>query len=348
MNIDKVLFIGLGGAGQRHLRILHSLLPEQTKFTCYRRTGSTPLLRPDFTVDENRSLEEKFQLTVFDSIESAFEDAPDLTVISTPTACHREPLLLALKAGSSVIVEKPWAENLDDFTLFSKGVQQKKLSFLISFQRRYHPLMLQAKQMLQLGTFGQPISAIFTVFSDVRTWHGYEDWRSLYAVRPDLGGGVLLTEIHETDLCYWFFGLPKAVFCSGGNRGVEVLEVEDTVQMILLYERFSVQLNLCFMHITKTRSFHIAAARGDIKWQEESNRLTVMSADGSKEEFSAPEFTNDTMFTNQAKEFISSWSSEKTNQSIDSAYASLAIVLAAKRSMLSGQAEPIDHSLLTK
>ena len=48
--MDRILFVGLGGAGQRHLRIFRSLLPN-TDFYAFRRNKKTPLLNSDFTVD---------------------------------------------------------------------------------------------------------------------------------------------------------------------------------------------------------------------------------------------------------------------------------------------------------
>lgn len=65
MSFSKVLFVGLGGAGQRHLRIFRQLLPEATVFSAYRRTGETPLLRSDFTVDEENSVESAYHLQIF-------------------------------------------------------------------------------------------------------------------------------------------------------------------------------------------------------------------------------------------------------------------------------------------
>lgn len=347
MKIEKILFIGLGGAGQRHLRILKQLLPEDTAFAAFRRFAKTPLLRADFTVDEKHSVADTYHLTVFDNLESAFEDKPDLTVISTPTSCHREPLMLAMQAGSGVIVEKPWAEDLTDFKEFCKGMLEKKLPFLISFQRRYHPLIAKAKQFISAGKIGKPIVATFTVFSDVTTWHGYEDWRTLYAVRKDLGGGVLLTEIHEIDLAYWFFGLPTAVHCTGGNRGPEKLDVEDTVQLTLLYDAFSVQITLCFMHKKRMRHFHIAGTEGALSWNEENNKLILSSFKEASEEFTAPSFTNDSMFIAQAEHFLSGWDMKDSAASLLSAGASLAIVEAARNSMQSGKVENIDQSILS-
>lgn len=345
MSFSKVLFVGLGGAGQRHLRILRQLLPKNTVFTAYRRTGGTPLLRPDFTVDKQSTVEAAYGLKTFDSLEAAFADGPDLTVVSTPTACHREPMMMAMEAGSGVLVEKPWAENLQDFSKFRDGIIAKHLPFHISFQRRFHPQIVRARQAVTSGEIGRPVAATFTVYSNVPSWHPYEDWRNLYAVRPEMGGGVLLTEIHEVDLANWFFGLPEAVFCSGGNRSAEKLAVEDTVQMTLLYANFSVQITLCFMHKKASRSFHIAGTEGDISWDGAANRLVVTPFAGAVEEHTDPAFANDAMFVAQAERFLSGWTPDDTKESLASAANSLAIVEAARRSMHSGGAELVDRIL---
>lgn len=344
MKFSNVLFIGLGGAGQRHLRILKQLLSPDTSFSAYRRTSKTPLLRPDFSVNTHESVRDAYQLRLFEDISAAFAGKPDLTVISTPSACHLEPLQLAVQAGSGIIVEKPWSDTLEGFSAFRRSVLAQQLPFMISFQRRYHQLIVKAYQLFTAGKIGKPMAASFNVFSDVTTWHGYESWQDLYAVRKDLGGGVLLTEIHEIDLAYWFFGMPDTVYCMGGNRGKEKLEVEDTVQLSLDYETFSVQITLCFMHKRKARNFHIAGTDGDIIWNEEGNILQFSSFDGSTEKTEDSAFTNDSMFIAQAKHFVSNWTKKDTEDSLLSAGCSLAIVEAARISMKSGRAEkpPID------
>jgi predicted dehydrogenase len=341
VKFKRILFVGLGGAGQRHLRIFRKLLPLNTVFSAYRHTGATPFLKADFSVDHKQSVETTYDLHVFDAIEDAFAAKPDLTVISTPTSCHREPMMLAVEAGSGVFVEKPWAEDLEGFPEFRDKLLAKQLSFHVSFQRRFHPQIAQMHRSFSLGEIGRPLAATFNVFSNVPDWHPYEDWHNLYAVRAELGGGVLLTEIHELDLANWFFGLPDFVFCAGGNRGNDRLPVEDTVQMTLIYANFSAQITLCFMHAKPSRSIHISGTKGDIKWDSNANRLLISQFNGSVEDRLDLTSTNDEMFFLQAESFLFNWSSVDTLTSLASAADSLAIVDAARRSMLSRTAEPI-------
>jgi predicted dehydrogenase len=344
----KILFVGLGGAGQRQLRIFRQLLPSSTVFMAYRRTRATPLLRSDFTVDEKNSVEAAYNLRTFDTLESAFAEQPDLAVVSTPTSCHREPMMMALEAGCGVFVEKPWAECLMGFPAFRDGVLAKQLPFHISFQRRFNPQIVRAHQAVTSGFIGRPMAASFTVYSDVPSWHAYEDWRALYAVRQDLGGGVLLTEIHELDLANWFFGLPDAVFCTGGNRSAEDLGVEDTTHITLLYAAFSVQITLCFMHKKPSRSFHVAGTAGDITWDGQKNSLCITRFGRATEDDIDLTVTNDAMFIAQAERFLFHWPPAETRASLAAAADSLAVVDAARRSMLSRKAEPVYRIPITE
>lgn len=343
----KVLFIGLGGAGQRHLRIFKDLLPIETKFLAFRSKSSTPLLKKDFTVNTKSNLKKEYNLQDFDSLESAFEQKPDLTVISTPSSLHVDFMMKAVKNGSSVFVEKPWSDNLNNFDFFNQLILKKKLSFNISFQRRYHPQISEVNKFIKDGKLGKPISASFNVFSNVPFWHPYEDWKKLYAVNSNLGGGVLLTEIHEIDLIYWFFGLPIEVFCIGGNRSQEKLDVEDTTQIILIYKDFSVNLTLCFMHKKQSRNFHIAGNNADITWNDTNNELIISSFDNESDSLIDKSLIeNDDMFYNQTKKFISNWDNNDTVIALNSASSSLAIVEAAKKSLSSGKKEKIENHLI--
>ena len=45
----------------------------------------------------------------------------------------------------------------------------------------------------------------------------YEDYKKSYASKKELGGGVVLTCIHEIDYMYWLFGDIKEVFSLTGK-----------------------------------------------------------------------------------------------------------------------------------
>lgn len=337
MEVNKILFVGLGGAGQRHLRIFRDLLPPETEFSAFRAIKKTPLLKSDFSIDMDSTVEKQFALKLFNSLEEAFDNNPDLIVISTPTSLHYEVARLAAERSIDIFIEKPFSHNLDGFDEFKDIVLKNNLICFISFQRRFHPYLSKIKELIETEKLGKIITANFNVGSYVPAWHPYEDFKELYACRSDLGGGVLLTEIHEIDLCYWYFGLPDYVYCAGGNYSDVKLDVEDTIHLTLKYSNFAVQVNLCFMQKHNHRDLYIAGTKGYVEWSMEGNKLILNNYSKSKKEVLAdPELTNDAMFYSQNSYFLNKLNRSDNKTYIEVAKASLAIVEAAKESMAKG------------
>ena len=117
--LKKIFFVGLGGAGQRHLRIFNSLLPTTIEYSAYRIKKKTPLLHEDFSVNNSVSIEKEYGLKLFDSLEEGFDNNPDLIVISTPSSLHFEVARKAAKRQISIFIEKPFSHNLDGFDTVS-------------------------------------------------------------------------------------------------------------------------------------------------------------------------------------------------------------------------------------
>ena len=332
-----MLFLGLGGAGQRHLRIFRDLLPPETEFSAFRAVKKTPLLKSDFSIDMNATVEKQFDLKLFASLEESLDNNPDLVVISTPTSLHYAVARMAAERSMDIFIEKPFSHNLDGFDGFKDIVLKNDLICFISFQRRFHPYLIKIKELIETEKLGKIITANFNVGSYVPEWHPYENFKELYACRKDLGGGVLLTEIHEIDLCYWYFGLPEYVYCAGGNYSDIKLDVEDTVHLTLKYGNFAVQVNLCFMQKINRRDLYIAGTKGYVEWSMDGNRLTLIDYGKSKEENCAdPELTNDAVFYSQNSYFLNKLKRSENKTYIEIAEASLAIVEAAKESMAKG------------
>jgi len=337
MEINKILFVGLGGAGQRHLRIFRDLLPPETELSAFRAVKKTPLLKSDFSIDMDSTVEKQFHLKLFNSLEEAFDNAPDLVVISTPTSLHYEIARRAAEKGIDIFIEKPFSHNLNGFDKFKDIVLKNNLICFISFQRRFHPYLSKIKELIKTEKLGKIITANFNVGSYVPAWHSYEDFKELYACRSDLGGGVLLTEIHEIDLCYWYFGLPDYVYCAGGNYSDVKLDVEDTIHLTLKYNNFAVQVNLCFMQKHNRRDLYIAGTKGYVEWSMEGNKLILNNYSKRKKKILADtELTNDAMFYSQNSYFLNKLNRSDNKTYIEIARASLAMVEAAKESIAKG------------
>ena len=111
----RILFIGLGGAGQRHLRLFKKNVGRETELIAFRKTSKTPVLNADFTVNQIDSLEELYGVKIFESLEKAISSKPDLAVISTPSSFHMDYAIQCAEKGINIFIEKPLAHNLDNF-----------------------------------------------------------------------------------------------------------------------------------------------------------------------------------------------------------------------------------------
>ena len=145
-------------------------------------------------------------------------------------------------AGVNILVEKPLSNSIDGVQKLIETLEKNRVALRVGLQRRFHTHIKRVKEIVESGGLGKILNANFTVASFIPRWHPYEDFLQLYACRKELGGGVLLTEIHEIDLAIWFFGVPSSVVCVGGTYSNVGMDVEDTVSLILDYVKFSVQI----------------------------------------------------------------------------------------------------------
>ncbi len=282
----KILFIGLGGAGQRHLRIVKSKF-EDAKLYGLRRKKNTPSLNPDFTIKKSSTLEKDYNLQLIESIEEIKKIQPNLTVIASPSAMHCSDILYAAESGSDIIVEKPGAMSSEEAKKIKKVVLEKKLKFLVSFQRRFHPLVKKFRENILNNKIGKASYIKISTKSFVPDWHPYEDFRNLYACRKDLGGGVIPTEIHEIDIILWIFGNPNKIEVSSSNSSNFNLDVEDTAFIRLSFDNLVVEADLCFMDKDAKREIFVEGECGSMKLdlihqnleinKNESNKILVNS-----------------------------------------------------------------------
>lgn len=257
----KLLFVGLGGAGQRHLRNFRAILGDGAACSAYRVRSAPAVIGPDFKVIEGVQLD----IPLFDSLEAALADRPDAVVISNPTSEHIPVALAAARAGAHVLIEKPLSNSMERVAELERALAERKLIGLVGYMMRFHPALRQIRDWLNAGRIGNALSARFEAASYVPEWHPWENHRNLYAVKRALGGGVVLTESHELDVACWFFGLPRKVFAVGGAFSGDSGDVEDTASILLDYG-FPVHVQLCFMQRPPSRSCEINGSRGRMLW----------------------------------------------------------------------------------
>ncbi|MBQ0854602.1 Gfo/Idh/MocA family oxidoreductase [Streptomyces sp. BH-SS-21] len=154
------------------------------------------------------------------------EVAPDLVVLCTPPAVHREQAVAALRAGAWVWCEKPPCPSLADYDAVEaagRGGDGDPYASIV-FQHRFGSGARHIRRLLREGAFGRPLVAHCQT-----TW--YRDsayyavpWRGRWATEG--GGPAMGHGIHQTDLLLDLMG-PWSEVRGMAARLVHDVETED-------------------------------------------------------------------------------------------------------------------------
>jgi len=347
----KILLIGLGAIGQRHGRNLRTLLGDDAQFLAWRTQRSVPALAADMSVRPNVDLEIEYSIQAFDDLDEALAQQPQIAVIANPTSLHIPTALRCARAGCDLFLEKPLSDSLDGVEELIEIVAQKKLVAIVGYPLRAHPACRLVKQLLDENAIGTLLHARIAFGESLPDWHPYEDYRRSYAARRELGGGVVLTQIHDLDLALWFFGMPQRVLAFGGQWSDLEIDVEDAVSALFEYsistpqgERvFPLHLQQDYVQKPPRREFEIVGSQGMIRLDFPKLRVeqTSFSDDQTRvHEFAG--FERNTLFLNQMRDFLDCVRDRKTPDiSIEEGARSLQIALATRRSLESRSVEVI-------
>lgn len=207
----KILMIGLGSIGQRHLRNIKRVYGEEAQILAYRVRGAeTYLFRYD--ADPGKCITgRRIQHKSFDDLSKALLEKPDIAYITNITKSHIPCAIACAKAGCHLFLEKPISDSLDGIEELAKIAAEKKLKVFVGYQNRFHPGIQYLKQFLAEGSIGRILSVRSVVGERLTTMHTYENYKDTYMARKDMGGGVLLNQmVHELDYLYYLFDSRRA------------------------------------------------------------------------------------------------------------------------------------------
>jgi predicted dehydrogenase len=279
-----VLVVGLGAIGQRHVRNLRALLGAEVNILAYRVRRLQRVVTPTLEEAPGRRVETEYNIRVFDRLEDALAEKPAIAFICNPTSLHVPVALLCVRAGCDLFVEKPVSHNLAGVSELMVEVQRRGGIVMVGYQMRFHPCLRALEQLVAERGFGSPISVRAVVGEYLPGWHPYEDYRALYAARADLGGGVILSQIHEFDYLYALFGLPRRLFAIGGHLSHLEIDVEDIASTLM---EFNVDGHILPVHLQQdyvqrpaSRSCEVLGTRGKVLMDLPSVSLTRYEVDG--------------------------------------------------------------------
>jgi len=335
----KALIAGLGSIGQRHLRNLRALLGNRVEILAYRVRRQTHVLSPSMNSDASRNVEKEYSISVFDNLDSALAERPNVVFVCNPTSLHLQVALASVRAGCDVFIEKPVSNSLDGTCELVRAAADLNQIVMIGYQWRFHPCLRKFADTLGSGILGKLLAVRATIGEYLPNWHPYEDYRQMYASRSDQGGGVVLSQIHECDYLYSLFGLPKQIYAIGGHWSELEIDVEDTASVLMEcrvdHRPLPIHLQQDYLQAPPTRNCEVVGDRGRALMDLMAMKVVVIPRDNPiPEEVTFPGFERNQLFIDQLCHFLDCVKTRKKPVvDLTDGLQSLRMALAIKKSM---------------
>ncbi|MFC2059501.1 Gfo/Idh/MocA family protein [Chloroflexota bacterium] len=338
----NILFIGLGSIGQRHLRNVCTKFGSKANILAYRVRNLKQTISPSLTVDEDVDFIEKYSVEVFTDLDEALCQSPDVAFICNPTSHHVSSCLAVARAGCDFFVEKPLSHSLDGIEELVSICQSKRLISSVGYHLRFHPCYQLVKRLIFQGTIGNLLSVHAEAGEYLPDWHKYEDYQQMYASRRELGGGVVLSKIHEIDYLYDLFGMPSRVFALGGHLSSLEIDVEDVADVLLEMtfrgKSLPVSLHLDYIQRPPSQNCKIVGELGKITMDLAGRKVIVEKLGKEKESHDFSGLERNEPFINEIDHFFECVANrQQPVVTLRDGFNSLRIALAVKQSMETGQ-----------
>ena len=339
----KVLMIGLGSIGQRHLRNLRRLPGgESLDIAAYRVRGLSRTFSDDMRVREGVELEREFGLSVFHDLDEALAWGPDVAFVTNVTSAHVEVATRCAQAGCDLLVEKPLSDSMEGVDELLRIVRSLGLVVAMGFQNRLHPAARELRALLAAGALGDVMHAEAEYGERLSTMHSYEDYRDTYMARADLGGGAVMNLlVHDLDLLQWLLGRPTSVAAlAGGASGMEV-DVEDCASALISLAGASGRAVSAYAHVDfaqypPTHRLKVLGTRGRVELDFIANTLRVCEGDEERVR-EWPGFERNDMFVEELEDFLDCVRERRQPEaSLEQGVVSLAMALGIRESMQTG------------
>jgi predicted dehydrogenase len=301
------------------------------------------VLTDTLTIKAGEEVEARYGIVRHATLETALECRPDAVLVTNPSSLHVPVALAAARAGCHLFIEKPLSHDLEGIEALVSAVDKSGLVALVGYQFRFHPCWLKVKELLDAEVLGPLMAARFEIGEYLPAWHTYEDYRTMYASRRDLGGGVVLSQIHEFDLAYWLFGMPEKAFSIGGRFSRLELDVEDTASTLFQFKHraraLPVHIHQDYFQRPARRRADIIAENGRIRVDLATPEVRLIRADGTVEVHAVPQFARNQLFLDEMRHFLECVAGRaRPAVGIRDGLCSLKMALAALQSMRTGQA----------
>lgn len=289
----KILVVGTGSVGIRHIRNLISL--------------GVNVSAVSYRGRKNLAEFEIKNVKVFNDLKLALNQKFDGVVIANSSEQHVETAIACLERGLDLYIEKPVGINLDNLAVLRELAKKKGSYIKVGYMLRYHPNLVYLKKLLERNFLGHIDYARLLVGHWLPSWRPGQSYEDNYSATKATGGGVIFDLSHELDLAYWMFGEVQKLSAIKASSVRLNLETEALAEITLVHENAIIsQIHLDYLTSNYRRTLEISGEKGIIYWDYTSNTVTYQNNKGHSEQIQILDsgFSRNEMFYSSMQEFI--------------------------------------------
>lgn len=288
----KVLIIGTGSIGERHLR-------------CFQATGRAALCFVEINAGLRQTIAERYGVSAaFADLDSALAGRPDVAVICTPAHLHVPMAQRLVEAGVHVLIEKPLSTSLEGIDRLQQTIADKQVVAGVAYVYRSHPHLKAIREAIRSGRFGRPVELIVVSGQHFPTFR--PAYRDIYYKDRATGGGAIQDALtHLVNAAEWLVGPVNRLVVDAAHQVLEGVSVEDTVHVLARHGSVLGNYSLNQYQSPNETTFTVVCEEGTVRWELHENRWRWMARPGEpwRDAVMAP-LERDTLFILQAHAFL--------------------------------------------
>lgn len=266
--IDRVLLVGYGSIGAKHLPLLRNRLPN----------ASIKILRHKFNDELPLGAD-----GIFFKTQDALSFRPNLVVIANPSSHHIDIAIPFAKIGSHLFIEKPISNCLKNVLKLINICKAKQLLLAVGYNLRFLQTLNYFRNQINNGLIGRVLSVECRAGQYLPDWRPNTDYRESVSGNKGHGGGVLLELSHEINYLRWIFGDIKWVNGNLETQSSLDIDVEDCAHILIAFKSKNeskdtiATLGLDFIRHDKVRECMAIGEYGTLAWNGLSGEVNLYS-----------------------------------------------------------------------
>ncbi len=288
----RVLIIGVGSIGERHLR-------------CLQTTGRATVSICEVNEELRDRIAEQYGVSqAYADLESALADSIDAAVIATPAHLHLSMAARLAEAGVHLLIEKPLSTSFDGVDSLETALTQANLRSAVAYVLRYEPALGAMRDAIRERRFGRPVQLVATCGQHFPTYR--PAYREIYYANHATGGGAIQDAMtHIMNAGQWLVGPMDRLVADAAHQVLEGVEVEDTVHVLARHGDLLATYSLNQYQAPGEIDITVICEQGTCRCQLYRHRWAWMTTPDSEwQEETFEGIARDDMFIAQASAFL--------------------------------------------